>query len=274
MRVSPVTSTLQVRAKFLPERQNNLPIGGLLLRSGKGGMRFQVLEAFAPNFRMPEGECGYETPEDLGSGGRKQVVQRIIGLFFMDHLDTPLVLIKIEGNQEIGGIEEAFAPGQIRQGGPPFVEFEAIGCKALGRAGIGQIERLSGGAAGEKHSRFLEGFSDGRQEEAEGRRFGEVRLLEEAPGIHGAKPSKIGGKTGICIVLIQTTTGKDIGPSHKVLAPVAPHEKHLKRSLCPAAQQDDGRRVPRRLVHRFSTLVPRKKRLRLQGFVLQTYLAV
>ena len=82
-----VIHILQVRVKFLPERQNSFPIGGLLLRSGKGDMRLQVLEAFAPNFRMSDGECGNEIPEDLRSGRRKQVVQRITGLFFIGHLD-------------------------------------------------------------------------------------------------------------------------------------------------------------------------------------------
>jgi hypothetical protein len=127
------------------------------------------------------------------------------------------------------------------------MEFPTVGGKAVDRFRIGQIDQPSGGIAGEEHPRLLEGLADGRQEKAEGYRFGEIRFLEEAPCFHHGESSGAGGKSLILIGVIQAAAGEDISPAHKGLIRVAPHEKYFIRPSGPVTQQDDGRRIPRHL---------------------------
>ncbi len=128
------------------------------------------------------------------------------------------------------------------------MELEAVGGKAGRPLRIGQIDQPSGGVAGEKHPRLLEGFADRSEEEAQGRCLGEVRLLEEASRIGCGEPPGAGAKRRVLVGLIEAAAGEDEGPAHEGLIPAATHQKELIGPPGSIAQQDDGCRISRRIV--------------------------
>ena len=149
------------------------------------------------------------------------------------------------GDEKIGSEDEPFPPDQLRQGEPSLMEFQTIGGKAGGRFRSGQIDHSSAGIAGEEHPRLLKGLPDRGHKEAEGGRLRKVRFLEKTLRIGRAETADAGRKFRVRIGVVQAASGKDIGPAHEGLVPVAPHEEHLIRSLRPIAQQDHRCGIPR-----------------------------